>query len=64
MPWAGGAGGGWVVGASYGAYRHDELVVPPHTHLVARLHDVLEVFGLDGYTAARSARRRACASAI
>lgn len=58
------AGCGWVVGASYGAYRHDELVVRPHTHLVARLYDVLDVFGLDGHTAARSARRRACASAI
>jgi phosphonatase-like hydrolase len=50
---------GWVVGATYGAYRHDELHVRPHTHLVARLPDILDLFGVDRQPMARLARRRA-----
>ena len=42
------AGCGWVIGVTTGAYTRSELQREKHTHLIENVHEVLEIFSLDG----------------
>ena len=41
------AGCGFVIGITSGAFTHEQLAAAPHTHIIQRIPEVLQIVGVE-----------------